>query len=176
MLNVLCRMECEQLRYEGAMTMNWPRAPPPLMPPRLGLFGPGPRPMPFGPQHPPMVNFVSLVPGIFWLDTKRYSVCVHWCYYVSLCCLFNHSFCITSNFLIKNTIVGVCSCSVHVRIQIVYTTCLYISSFFLIWIAVFSWCRCLFYLWWTCCKVLMIVLSQCYCICYSFVFNYRTLF
>ena len=57
-VNVLYRMECDQLRYEGALAMNWPRCPPPLMPPRPGLFTPGPRPMPFGPQRPPVVNFV----------------------------------------------------------------------------------------------------------------------
>jgi len=54
------RMECDQLRYEGAL-VNWPPGPRPPLPLRPGFFPPGPpRPgAPFGLQRPPMVTILS---------------------------------------------------------------------------------------------------------------------
>ena len=53
------RLECDQLRYEGALMSNWTSywRPPPMMPPMPMRPGFYPRPaVPFGPQRPPMVQ------------------------------------------------------------------------------------------------------------------------
>jgi len=76
--------------------MNWPRCPPlqsmppPLMPPRPGLFAPGPRPPPFGPPRPPMVNLFRCLRcslDLLTLGTKNHSDYMLCCNYVD----FHHS-------------------------------------------------------------------------------------